>query len=106
MPSYKNKDRGTWYCAFYYQDWTGKRKKKKKEGFATRREAQAFERKFLEEYAGSPEITFESLVQSYLEKARIRVNVPPAYRGGGFLILREQHYSSKELRRLTLSPQA
>ena len=73
MPSYKNKDRGTWYCAFYYQDWTGKRKKKKKEGFATRREAQAFERKFLEEYAGSPEITFESLVQSYLEKARIRL---------------------------------
>ncbi len=27
------------------------------------------------------------------------------YRGGSFLIQREQHDSSKELRRLTLSPQ-
>ena len=38
MPAYKN-DAGRWYCAFYYKDWTGKRKKKKKEGFPTKREA-------------------------------------------------------------------
>ena len=30
----------------------------------------------------------------------------PAYRSGSFLILRKQHYSSEELRRPTLSPQA
>ncbi len=30
----------------------------------------------------------------------------PAYRGGSFLLQREQHYSSEELLRLTLSPQA
>lgn len=73
MPVYKNKERNTWYCSFYYQDWTGKRKKKKKEGFATKREAQAFERNFLSEYAGMPDITFETLVKAYLDKARLRV---------------------------------
>ena len=30
----------------------------------------------------------------------------PAYRGESFLLQREQHYSSEELLRLTLSPQA
>lgn len=73
MPVYKNKERNTWYCSFYYQDWTGKRKKKKKEGFATKREAQAFERNFLSEYAGMPDITFETLVKAYLDKASLRV---------------------------------
>lgn len=73
MPVYKNKERNTWYCSFYFQDWTGKRKKKKKEGFATKREAQAFERNFLSEYAGMPDITFKTLVKSYLDKARLRV---------------------------------
>ena len=40
MPAYKS-ERGTYYASFYYTDWTGKRKKKKKEGFKTKREAQA-----------------------------------------------------------------
>lgn len=65
MPTYKNKDRGTWYCAFYYQDWTGKRKKKKKEGFATKREAQAWERLFLEKQSRNPTMTFKALYELY-----------------------------------------
>lgn len=73
MPVYKNKKRNTWYCSFYYHDWTGKRKRKKKEGFSTKREAQAFERNFLSEYAGMPDITFETLVKAYLDKASLRV---------------------------------
>lgn len=73
MPAYKNKERNTWYCSFYYQDWTGKRKKKKKEGFATKRDAQAWERNFLAEYAGMPDITFKTLVKAYLAKASLRV---------------------------------
>lgn len=35
MPVYKNEQRGTWFTTFYYTDWTGTRKKKKKEGFTT-----------------------------------------------------------------------
>ena len=39
MPVYKNEDKGTWYCSFYYTDWQGNRKKKKKEGFKLQRDA-------------------------------------------------------------------
>ena len=46
MSAYKN-ERGTWNVKFYYTDWTGKRKHKKKEGFATKKEAQTFEADFL-----------------------------------------------------------
>ena len=30
MPVYKNEDKGTWYCSFYYTDWQGNRKRRKK----------------------------------------------------------------------------
>ena len=47
MPTYKDEKRGTYYCSFYYTDWTGAKKRKKKEGFKTQREAKAFEVDFL-----------------------------------------------------------
>jgi integrase len=65
MPVYKNKKRNTWYCSFYYQDWTGKRKRKKKEGFSTKREAQAFEKNFIEKESGNPTMTFNALYELY-----------------------------------------
>lgn len=37
MPAYKN-DNGTWYVSFYYRDMCGKNIKKKKTGFATKKE--------------------------------------------------------------------
>lgn len=77
MPAYKN-DAGRWYCAFYYKDWTGKRRKKKKESFATRREALKWEREFLEKYAGSPELSFSVLAKAYLENAKLK-NRPQTY---------------------------
>lgn len=33
MPAYKGTAHGSWYCQFYYVDWTGKRKKKEKRMF-------------------------------------------------------------------------
>lgn len=64
MPVYK-KDSGHWYCSFYYTDWTGQRKKKKKEGFKTKREAQNFERTFIEKAAGAPTMSFQALYELY-----------------------------------------
>ncbi|WP_302609332.1 site-specific integrase [uncultured Mitsuokella sp.] len=72
MPAYKN-DTGRWYCAFYYKDWTGKRRKKKKESFATRREALAFEHNFLEEQAGAPDMTFEALCELYKDDCSLHL---------------------------------
>ena len=47
MPAYKDTQKGTWYAAFYYQDWKGIKKKKLKRGFPTKKEALAWERTFL-----------------------------------------------------------
>ena len=57
MPAYKN-ERGSWNVKFYYTDWTGKRKQKKKEGFKTKKEAQSFELDFLNKCENSVDITF------------------------------------------------
>ncbi|MBS5919974.1 MAG: site-specific integrase [Clostridium perfringens] len=73
MPTYKNKERGTYYCSFYYKDWTGKRKRKKKEGFKTKKEADKFEREFLVKVQENSDINFKTLSEVYLEDAKIRV---------------------------------
>lgn len=73
MPIYKNEVKGTWYCSFYYTDWQGNRKKKKKEGFKRKKEAQEFEVDFVKQYAGSPEMTFGSLVELYMEDCKSRL---------------------------------
>ena len=47
MAAFKNKANGTWYVQFRYTDWKGERQPKLKRGFATKKEAQAWEREFL-----------------------------------------------------------
>lgn len=76
MPVYKDKDRGTWYLSFYYEDWRGVRQKKMKRGFKTRREALEWEREFLRANKPDMNITFAEFVQIYItEKGkRIREN--------------------------------
>ncbi len=70
MPAYKKispaTGRASWYASFYYTDWTGKRKQKKKEGFDTRKAALEFERGFLERQAAAPSMTFSALRDLYL----------------------------------------
>lgn len=73
MPVYKDESRNTWYAMFYYKDWQGERKKKKKRGFKTQREAKEFEREFLLMHANDPNITFETLVELYFSDAKNRI---------------------------------
>lgn len=73
MPVYKNEERNTWYCSFYYEDWQGNRKRKKKEGFKTQREAKAFERDFLNKSKADCTMTFKNLVELYLEDCKTRL---------------------------------
>lgn len=84
MPTYKD-NKGTWFCSFYYTDWMGRRKKKKKEGFKTQREAKAFEVEFLAKSQASPDMTFGSLVELYMDDCIPRLK-PTTYRGKEFLI--------------------
>ena len=65
MAAFKNKDNGTWYVQFRYTNWRGERKQKLKRGFATKREAQAWEREFLMQKQADINMTFESFVTLY-----------------------------------------
>ena len=65
MPVYKDTERGSWYCQFYYEDWTGKRKKKYKRGFRTKKEAQDFESEFKRIASADMDMTVASFVDVY-----------------------------------------
>ena len=67
MPAYKDEKTGKWFCKFYYYDWQGVHKQKWKRGFATKKEALAFEREFLEKESSNPDMTFQSLYELYME---------------------------------------
>ena len=84
MPAYKNK-RGTWSVKFRYKDWTGKVKQKKKEGFATKKEAQNFESDFLNKCDHSVDITFSNLVANYMQDCKVHLK-PTTLSNKEFLI--------------------
>lgn len=47
MPAYKDKEKGTWYASFYYEDWTGKKVKSMNAAFPPSVTALEWERTFL-----------------------------------------------------------
>jgi integrase len=85
MPTYKDEERGTWYCSFYYTDWMGKKKKKKKEGFKKQGDSKAFERDFLSKTQASPDMPFGNLVELYMEDSKSRLK-PTTYANKEVLI--------------------
>lgn len=73
MPTYFDEKTKTWYCKFYYENWQGQRKQKMKRGFKLQREAKDWERKFLEQFARNPDISFQSLYGRYKEYITLRI---------------------------------
>lgn len=67
MPIYKDAKTGKWYCKFYYTDWNGVRKQKKKSGFTLKREAVRWESDFLSNHTSSPDIPLSALCDKFLE---------------------------------------
>ena len=65
MPVYKDKDRGTWYCCFYYTDWQGEQQRKTKRGFTKQKDAKEWERSFLDRLQENPQMTMASLISLY-----------------------------------------
>lgn len=76
MAVYKDKKRGTWYTSFLYVDWTGKRCRKLKRGFLTKKAAQNWENHFKLQKANSLDMTFEDFYGIYEAdvKPKIRYN--------------------------------
>ena len=73
MPVYPDEGRGTYYCKFYYKDWTGQRRQKLKRGFTKKGDAKDWERDFLSKHAGSPDMTFQALYDLYIEDIGCRL---------------------------------
>lgn len=73
MAVFKEEKTGTWRVVYRYTDWTGNRKQSQKRGFATKREAQAWEREQLQKVSADLDMTFESFIQSYTADAKTRM---------------------------------
>lgn len=73
MPAYKDDKTNTWYCSFLYTDWNGDRKRKLKRGFALKKDALDWERKFLSKSKMSSSMTFEALTELYFEDMETRL---------------------------------
>ena len=65
MPVFKNEDNGTWYVMARYVNWKGERKQKCKRGFATKREAQEWERMFKLQTSSDLDMSFEAFTELY-----------------------------------------
>lgn len=76
MPVFKNDANGTWYVMARYMDWRGERKQKCKRGFATKREAQEWERIFQQQNAADLDMSFEAFTELYIKdiKGRLKEN--------------------------------
>lgn len=73
MPAYKNSNNNTWFCSFYYKDWTGKQIKKKLSGFKTKKEALSAEHHFLSKERPTPDMNFSAIIELYLEDTQNRI---------------------------------
>lgn len=65
MPAYKDENKNSWTSQFYYKDWQGTSRKKKRRGFQTKREALDWESEFLKTVGADITMTMESFVETY-----------------------------------------
>ena len=73
MPAYKDKKRNTWYCQFYYKNWMGKTKQKRKRGFKREKDAKEWERSFLNTLQKGSDIMFPALAENYFHDLATRL---------------------------------
>lgn len=73
MPAYKDEKTGKWYVQFYYETYTGERKKKLKRGFDRKTDALAYEYDFKNRKQGQPEMSFAALWEEYKEDLKNRI---------------------------------
>ena len=67
----KDNKTNTYFVKTYYTDYTGAKKQKKKRGFKLKREALDWEREFLLQMQGEPDMTLNSLARLYLKDIKI-----------------------------------
>lgn len=82
MPTKAYKDKNgkkKFYASFYYTDFTGQRKRKKKEGFTSSAAAKQYEKDFIDLHNGNSTIIFKNLVEVYLADCSQRLKPTTVY---------------------------
>ncbi len=76
MAVYKDNATGTWRAIYRFTDWRGERKQTQKRGFATKREAMAWERETMMKQEAKLDMTFASFFEIYEadKKRRVKEN--------------------------------
>ena len=85
MPVYKDGNSGTWRAQFYYIDWTGKKHKKNKRGFKTKKEAQQFESEYIRVAKADMDMKLSSFVEIYLKDKEVELK-QRTLRNKGYMI--------------------
>ena len=73
MSVYQDKTTGKYYFSCCYKDWQGERRRKVKRGFKLARDAKAAERDFLAQYAQQCNMSFEAMLNIYIEDCYARL---------------------------------
>jgi integrase len=85
MPAYRDEKTNKWYVQFYYTDWRGNRTKKKKMGFATKREAAQWESNFVNATNSSMSITMSEFIPIYFNDKKVELK-ERTIRNKGYMI--------------------
>ena len=74
MPAYKDEVTKKWYVQFWFTDFNNIKKKKKKRGFETKKEALEWEREFqFQENGKMEDLTFQMIYNIYIENMASRL---------------------------------
>ena len=73
MSVYKDEKTGKWYALAWYHDWKGEGHQKCKRGFETKKEAQDWERSFVQQNTAGIDMTFEAFCGLYEKDRRPRL---------------------------------
>ena len=73
MGVYKDDKTNTWRVIYRYTDWTGEQKQSSRRGFASKHEAQAWEREQMNKVTADLDMTFASFVEHYTEDLKTRL---------------------------------
>lgn len=73
MAVYKEPKTNTWRAVYRYTDWMGEKKQTQKRGFATKRDALAWEREQLNKVTADLDMTFDSFVDIYVADMKNRI---------------------------------
>ena len=73
MAVYKDNATGTWRVIYHFTNWKGERKQTQKRGFATKREAQAWEHEVMLKQNSKLDMTFASFFEVYEADKKQRV---------------------------------